>query len=415
MTIKDFYTWTDDPTESGIALCDTDILNDCLMHLKYQNGAFPLLYSFWSDHEIDDMAYLRADTFSWQSGATYTGAYNELETQYTDVDSTTETVDGITYKVTPKGYKIALPDQEQAILNKYTITGQAWYYILDVENVRFKLPRTKYGFTGLRTTVGSDVKAGLPAMTESGAHTHTRGTMELTGSTTNFLQTNGTRTGVFSNTQNGTTTGNSTGKGPNSWTPLNFNASLGWSGETSSNGTHTHGFNGIETTNTVQPPATQMYLYFYVGNFTQSAVENTAGLNAELFNNKADNNLANLNAEGEAHFDSRYLKPSQKETITSWAFPSGKSDNLTPALNTAYDAPAAGIFAITAKSTAPSGWVILTNLSVDFGTSRCDISQENGVLLNIEAGTGQQVAIFGSWITVESVKFIYANGGADND
>jgi hypothetical protein len=31
-----------------------------------------------------------------------------------------------------------------------------------------------------------------------------------------------------------------------------------------------------------------MYLYFYVGNFEQSAIEQTAGLNAELFNGKAD-------------------------------------------------------------------------------------------------------------------------------
>lgn len=30
------YPWTDNPTESGIAVCDTDILNDCLMHLKYE-------------------------------------------------------------------------------------------------------------------------------------------------------------------------------------------------------------------------------------------------------------------------------------------------------------------------------------------------------------------------------------------
>ena len=38
----------------------------------------------------------------------------------------------------------------------------------------------------------------------------------------------------------------------------------------------------------VQQRATQMYLYFYVGQFTQSATEQTAGLNAELFNQKVD-------------------------------------------------------------------------------------------------------------------------------
>lgn len=32
------YTWTDNPTLSGVALCNTDILNECLMHLKYENN-----------------------------------------------------------------------------------------------------------------------------------------------------------------------------------------------------------------------------------------------------------------------------------------------------------------------------------------------------------------------------------------
>ena len=35
---KGKYGWTDNPTESGIAPCNTDVLNDCLMHLKYESG-----------------------------------------------------------------------------------------------------------------------------------------------------------------------------------------------------------------------------------------------------------------------------------------------------------------------------------------------------------------------------------------
>jgi hypothetical protein len=29
------YKWTDNPTESGKSNCNTDVLNECLMHLKY--------------------------------------------------------------------------------------------------------------------------------------------------------------------------------------------------------------------------------------------------------------------------------------------------------------------------------------------------------------------------------------------
>lgn len=34
------YEWTDNPTVSGVAQCNTDVLNDCLMHLKYDNNNY---------------------------------------------------------------------------------------------------------------------------------------------------------------------------------------------------------------------------------------------------------------------------------------------------------------------------------------------------------------------------------------
>lgn len=39
MPNEEEYTWTDNPTEVGVAECDPDVLNDCLMHLKYNSGA----------------------------------------------------------------------------------------------------------------------------------------------------------------------------------------------------------------------------------------------------------------------------------------------------------------------------------------------------------------------------------------
>ena len=41
------YNWIDNPTENGVAVCDTDVLNECLMHLKYNNQKIKsTLYSF---------------------------------------------------------------------------------------------------------------------------------------------------------------------------------------------------------------------------------------------------------------------------------------------------------------------------------------------------------------------------------
>ena len=205
----------------------------------------------WSDHILNDQSWLRADTFSWQNGTTYSLAYNELLSEYNNSASTTKTEGGITFKRTPKGYKIALATQETAILNKYNSEGIAWYYILDTTNKKFKLPRTKFGFEGLRTSVGNDIEAGLPD------HNHT----------VSFYSNYG---------WNGITKLGSSDRSDNQklWIFTCSNASKS---------------NPIYGNNsTVQPPATQMYLYFYVGNFTKSAESQTAGLKAELLNSKVD-------------------------------------------------------------------------------------------------------------------------------
>ena len=350
----------------------------------------PLLSFIWSDHLINNQAWLRADTFSWQSGETYLSAYNHLledigvsryfipndgfdtkfyrksesdttmfawsavgATLYTEnefpnigdnfyyqgaiagtVGSTgvewlsyiktllggdkhyprkssadsdgkyawevnastvyytnspapqvgddvylgsgvlttvsefvgitpqTETISGttITYYPANDGHKIVLTDQETNVSTIYAATGVAWYYVLDTTNTRFKLPRTKYAFVGLRDTVGKYVEAGLPD------HTHS-----LSNTSSDYYTTYG----------------------------ANYIYTVSTSGQyvdgmvnSISRASESNSIYGNSTT--VQPPATQMYLYFYVGQFTQSATEQTAGLNSELFNGKADLNLNNI-------------------------------------------------------------------------------------------------------------------------
>ena len=295
----------------------------------------------WADHILNDMSWLRADTFSWQDGTVYTNAYQHLvndlgnltttnyyawgivdsglydiyytisatpnvgdivysideygvgpngtvtevidsenikisgETKtanrddgedvtvstYSNAIEHTETIGSytITYYLSSDGHKIILPDMEPTASNIYSQSGVAWYYILDTTNQRFKLPRTKFGFTGLRDSVGKYVEAGLPD------HDHQVTTIYPSG----FLG-EGTAYRQWYDTTNHTYT---TNKASNS------NSIYGKS-------------------TTVQPPATQMYLYFYVGQFTQSATEQTAGLNTELFNGKVDLDAGNINTTG---------------------------------------------------------------------------------------------------------------------
>lgn len=249
-------------------------------------NAHHLLDFKWTDCIMNDVSWLRADTFSWQSGDVYVTAYNHLVQDIQGITAETETIGSYTvtfYRATD-GHKICLADQEQTVLNIYNTYGIAWYYILDTTNTQFKLPRTKYGFEGLRTNVGDKIDESLPNI---------KG--RISYGVRSELHTDTSTNGVFKKATN--TNSAYTGNYSESANPyVDFNAS--WSSST------------YQDNAPVQERATQMYLYFYVGDYTQSAIEQTAGLNSELFNNKADLNFDNMN-------------PSQtaKDTIIGWGVP----------------------------------------------------------------------------------------------
>ena len=305
-----------------------------------EKAVFNLFDHKWMDYELNDQSWLRADTFSWQDGTVYSDAYNHLvddytnhsiaqkyihfydldwlrnpdkdiigadhpyawssdsSTQYTDTeipvagpdgdkhygssDGTiggeitsvgevlyhTETIGSYTiqYYLTEDGHKIILPDQETIASNIYNQTGIAWYYILDEENQRFKLPRTKYGFVGFRDEVGKYVPESLPNITG-----------EIIAIASNDTA-NYPATGAFKN-----------------FNPIARSGYNAWYGTAQSyNFDASRSSSAYQDNAPVQQRATQMYLYFYVGQFTQTATEQTAGLNSELFNGKADRDLGNL-------------------------------------------------------------------------------------------------------------------------
>ena len=207
--------------------------------------ALPLLTFMWADHILDNMSWLRADIFSWQNGSVYQAVYQHLAN---DIDGKTlqsETIGGTTiqFYLADDGHKICPASEESNVVAIYNATGVAWYYIIDTTNERFKLPRTKFGFTGLRDTVGNYVEPSLPSFNSVG--------------NSNYINSDWTMTD-FASPQDATV-----GSG------------------TSRFKTYKYSFGSSEV---VQPAATQMYLYFYVGQFTQTALENTAGVVTEDFN-----------------------------------------------------------------------------------------------------------------------------------
>lgn len=247
-----------DPT--GDQIVNKDYVDN---HIPTGNFYYPDLFDWkWADHEISDMSWLRADTFSWQDGTVYSDAYDHLADDISGKTLQTETVGGttISFYLADDGHKICPATQESNVTAIYTATGVAWYYILDTDNTRFKLPRTQFGVTGLRDTVGKYVAPGLPNITG-----YSRGNCDIGNPADcgGAIKTEKTSTVSYY----GTMTSN-------------------WSDSFDIDASRSNSIYGNSTT--VQPPATQQYLYFYVGQFSQSAVEQTAGLNASLFNNKVD-------------------------------------------------------------------------------------------------------------------------------
>ena len=224
-------------------------------------------------------------TYCTSQGYTYNaaGTIDEFEC-YKTLTTSSETVEGITitYYETYNGMKIITDAAE--ITNEetlYNLTGVDNYFILDEVNNRFKLPRTEYGFVGLRDKVGKYVPESLPNIT---------GYSELApGVSAGAIQPGNTTT-VFN--YNGTTTGQN----------FYFDASLSSP--------------AYQDNAPVQQRATQMYLYFYLGNTGDVVDHQIASIALELFNNKADLDLNNVNSTGKSNVAKLAAPSSSYEDIT---------------------------------------------------------------------------------------------------
>lgn len=112
------------------------------------NKYLPDLFDYkTTDYLLKNPSWLRADTFSWHNGDIYIPAYNQLVREANDfTDIVSETVNGITISFTlnENGHKIVNGQDSENVakVNEiYEQTGCSWYYILDIVNKRFKLPR----------------------------------------------------------------------------------------------------------------------------------------------------------------------------------------------------------------------------------------------------------------------------------
>ncbi|MBS4760284.1 MAG: hypothetical protein KHX03_06265 [Clostridium sp.] len=140
------YSWTDNPTVAGESVCNTDILNECLMHLKYDNGAGKDGFLLF-DTKITDRILSGDEAVGWAlQGSLVTMAYpdavNKIKSLYSESYETTYR--GITCKKTLDGRYIADISQATEIDKLYVNTGIADFYILDEINEQFYLPKNNW-------------------------------------------------------------------------------------------------------------------------------------------------------------------------------------------------------------------------------------------------------------------------------
>ena len=164
------------------------------------------------------------------------------------------------------GYSLQISDFEDL----YKVIGTKFNQSGDASGT-FRVPdyNVTKRFLQPGSGAGTQIAAGLPQHTHSGtsssngAHTHSRGTMEIKG-TFGALNEFTTVSGAFTMANGGT---RSEGAHTGSAKVITFTASKNWSGATSSNGAHTHTMttgNASNTTyggsTTVQPPSQLVHI-----------------------------------------------------------------------------------------------------------------------------------------------------------
>lgn len=267
----------------------------------------------WSDHKLNDVQWLRAYSFSWHNASMYQAAYQHLADDILGKTLQSETISGTTiqFYLSDDGHKICPASEKSNVQAIYAATGVAWYYIIDTTNQRFKLPRAKHNkYTESLSVVGTGRTLGL---TSNGSNMFALGGLGTAG-----------LGGYFQTFSNNTTPGSTSGAATRD------TGALGVSKDPT--------LSGLTTSSMEQETDQYKYLYFYVGAFTQSALENTAGIATEDMNNKLDLDLGNASAQ-------------TRQEMMSLCFPDFTSPTKTGlSLNTVYQAESSGYVQLTASS-----------------------------------------------------------------
>lgn len=396
--------------------------------------------SAWRINNVNTNCPMRADTWMWYkmawNGSTLTVSYSTDGTNYTQGLSTALTeivdwssgyqnlgggsweqypftkgcidlngcylkIDGstywsgctyntLTYYEASDGHKIATAASETAISDMFNSGESTWYYILDTTNKRFKLPRVRSrevvssyndGNTWYRLYADGWVEQGgmIPNLLSS-----------WKASTTIFLPIKMASTSYYITWTNGYSgyIDHETTIVSRKTTSFDVSQFVTYQERSS---WEVRGYS-----NTTIPVGKRKYLYFYIGSYTQTATAQTAGLNAELFNNKMDRDLNNMAAGYDFVID--YKVPTASDPTWYRKYKSGWVEQGGVGTSQQYNVTNRNVtFLINMKDTSYACNVIpgeSTQQSWDFGV-RIAIKYTDGI--DVRGGTNSNSAYSGQF------------------
>lgn len=295
-----------------------------------------LFYHHWADHIVNDPSWLRADTFSWQSGDVYQSAYKHL---VADAKTAYAWISGSELFYTSKE-TVAVGDEVYVSTTKDSSTIDS----VGSNTITFAHPRKDGVYTATRSTANDRLALGLMPFMQSenidgttiefivaddghkicapDQESNLIALYEATGSAWFYVLDTGNKqfklprelplyadhAPIYGNTAR-QGDGNGAKGAPLLASTDNVSGSKGITtgGSSGTAGVEYYvGFQQIENAYAdvgalrVASDGSQKHLYFYVGHFEQDELEKNAGISTELFNGKTDVDLGNVPSAGRA-------------------------------------------------------------------------------------------------------------------
>ena len=369
------YEWTDNPTIHESSWCDTDILNECLMHLKYNNnngGGFNLFDTKVTDHILTGDELVGWALQGSMITKTYPDAIEKIKELYND--GLEIEYRGVACRRSIDGRYIADIAQKEAVDEVFEKTGVADFYILDSVNEYVYLPRNKwFAQYTLETDLLNNFNApGLP---------------NLDGNSTIYMLGDEPLSGCFKHghSNSGWSLGQRTSSAD---TYLNLDASV-------SNSLY-------GKSDTVQISSSNKLLYYKVGNVVNNDSSIDVSQMITDLQTKLNLDLQNATAAG-------------KSFIGSQAMPSGTYIDLTLGESgDTYTAPADGYYYFFGRANVNNSFYVSlkntkTLMSSSITTRNPSTNDGNNVFLPAKKGDIISVH-YGGIGNDNMLKFIYAQG-----